>query len=91
MTHRLLVTAALVASLVAPCSRDAAAQPRFDFDKTPGGLPKSVVPSRYALFLDLDPERDTFTGRVDIAIDVRQPVRFKVTGLRHLHEACSRF
>ena len=23
--------------------------------------------------------------------DVRQPVRFKVTGLRHLHEACSRF
>jgi hypothetical protein len=23
--------------------------------------------------------------------DVRQPVRFKVTGLRHLHEGCSRF
>jgi len=23
--------------------------------------------------------------------EVRQPVRFKVTGLRHLHEACSRF
>src|SRR6185503_3070086 len=23
--------------------------------------------------------------------DVRQPVRFKVTGLRHLHEGCTRF
>jgi hypothetical protein len=51
-----------------------AAQGRFDFDTAPGNLPKTVVPVRYALALDLDPARDDFTGRADIVIDVRQPV-----------------
>jgi aminopeptidase N len=49
-------------------------QPRFTFDATPGQLPKDVVPSEYRLALDLDPARATFTGVVDIAVDVRRPV-----------------
>jgi aminopeptidase N len=50
------------------------AQSRFHFDTTPGYLSKQVVPSRYALMLDLDPARDTFSGEVRITIRVRQPV-----------------
>jgi aminopeptidase N len=50
------------------------AQPRFTFDATPGQLPKDVVPSEYRLALDLDPARETFTGVVDIAVNVRRPV-----------------
>ena len=46
---------------------------RFDFDSTPGRLPKDVVPSHYTLRFDLDPARDTFTGRADIDITVRRP------------------
>jgi aminopeptidase N len=48
------------------------AQTRFAFDETPGALPKDVVPSGYRLALDLDPAKDTFSGVVDIAIDVRR-------------------
>lgn len=50
------------------------AQARFDFDTTPGLLPKTVVPTRYDLALDLDTARDDFQGRVRIAIDVRRTV-----------------
>jgi aminopeptidase N len=52
----------------------AQAQPRYTFDATPGQLPKDVVPSEYRLALDLDPARETFTGVVDIAVNVRRPV-----------------
>ena len=61
-----------------------AAQGRFDFDTAPGNLPKTVVPVRYVLVLDLDPARDGFTGRADIVIDVRQPVQAVVLHARHL-------
>ena len=56
----------------------------LDFDSNPGNLPKSVVPSRYALSLDLDPASDSFTGRADIAIEVRQTVRAVVLHARNL-------
>jgi aminopeptidase N len=52
----------------------AAAQPRFAFDATPGQLAKDVVPSEYRLALDLDPVKETFTGVVDITLKVRRPV-----------------
>ena len=74
----------MLACLSAPCVQQAAAQPRFDFDTAPGNLPKTVVPLRYALSLDLDPARDGFTGRADIVIDVRQPVRAVVLHARDL-------
>ena len=50
------------------------AQGRFEFDTAPGHLSKQVVPSRYALTLDLDPARETFTGRVSIVVRVRAQV-----------------
>jgi len=53
---------------------NAAAQPRFTFDATPGQLPKDVVPSAYRLEFSLDPASETFTGVADIAIKVRRPV-----------------
>jgi len=61
----------LAASLV---SLPAQSEPRFNFDATPGSLPKDVVPSKYSLALDLDPAKESFNGVVDIAIDVRRPV-----------------
>jgi hypothetical protein len=51
---RVLLGASLVAGSMAH------AQGRFQFDTAPGYLSKHVVPSRYALTLDLDPARDTF-------------------------------
>ena len=83
MAHRCLTLIALSACLLA-CAPHATAQARFDFDSTPGNLPKSVVPSRYALSLDLDPASDSFTGRADIAIEVRQTVRAVVLHARNL-------
>ena len=62
------------------------AQPRYAFDSTPGFLPKHVVPSRYALALDLDPARDEFAGKADIAITVRQHVKHIVV---HAHKLTS--
>ncbi|HEY0855498.1 MAG TPA: M1 family metallopeptidase [Albitalea sp.] len=49
------------------------AQPRFDFDRTPGHLSKQVLPSHVALSLDLDPARADFRGEVHITLRLRQP------------------
>jgi aminopeptidase N len=45
---------------------------RFDFDATPGRLPKHVVPSHYALEFELDPASDAFTGRAEIELEIRR-------------------
>lgn len=63
----------LAAALSGPTT--AGAQERFRFDATPGHLSKLVVPRRYALRLDLDPARDTFTGQARIELRVREPVQ----------------
>ena len=83
MPHLLPALTLLFALLIAAC-QPAGAQPRFAFDTTPGNLPKSVVPSRYTLTLDLDPARDDFSGRADIAIEVREPVGAVVLHARAL-------
>ncbi|MEO8280848.1 MAG: M1 family metallopeptidase [Ideonella sp.] len=62
----------VVLVLVFGCA--ASASERFDFDQTPGHLPKQVVPSRYELRLDLDPASDSFSGQAGISVRVRQPV-----------------
>jgi aminopeptidase N len=48
---------------------------RFDFDATPGRLPKDVVPSHYTLAFELDPAELTFKGTTTIEVAVRRPVR----------------
>ena len=83
MPRHFLRALALLACLAAPCAQYVAAQGRFDFDTTPGNLPKTVVPVRYVLLFDLDPARDDFTGRADIDIDVHQPVQAVVL---HAHD-----
>jgi aminopeptidase N len=64
----------LAGALFACAAIAAAAQPRFQFDTTPGRLSKQVVPSRYELTLALDPARDDFQGHVAIVVNVRVPV-----------------
>lgn len=56
----------------------AQAQPRFNFDATPGRLLKSVVPERCELTLTLDPEAPHFSGQAVLTLRVRQPVSFIV-------------
>jgi len=65
---------AAAALLVVGTLFGAFAQPRFQFDTTPGRLSKQVVPSRYELALQLDPARDDFDGDVAIVVRVRRPV-----------------
>lgn len=63
----------VAAGVVGPAPAEAA-QARFDFRRTPGHLSKDVVPSHYALALELDPALDTFRGRVEITLRVHRPV-----------------
>ena len=53
----------------------AAPAARFDFDATPGRLPKDIVPLHYALAFELDPTEPTFKGTTAIEITVRRPVK----------------
>jgi aminopeptidase N len=62
----------------------AAAQTRFAFDDTRTVLPKSVVPSHYALSLQLDPQRERFAGRAEIDVTARKAVREIVIHARGL-------
>jgi aminopeptidase N len=65
--------AALAALVISFTSVGIASAARFDFDATPGRLPKDVVPTHYTLKFELDPARDTFEGRAEIDIKVRRP------------------
>jgi len=65
-----IVAAPLAAA--APATASNVAPPaRFQFDSAPGRLSKQVVPSHYALTLELDPAREDFAGRVAITLQLR--------------------
>jgi aminopeptidase N len=51
----------------------AAAEPRYSFDATPGKLPKTVVPTHYAIELEPNLEGLTLAGAEVIDIEVREP------------------
>ncbi len=68
--------------LIAPIM--ALAQPRFDLATTTTRLPKTVLPSRVQLALDLDPALDTFAGRVSIQLRAQQAVPAIVLHAREL-------
>ena len=57
--------------LAAPLATAAPAE-RFDFDRTPGRLPKDARPRRYQLEFDLDPAQDRFSGRAAIEVELRR-------------------
>jgi aminopeptidase N len=64
----LICAASLVAA--APVS----AQPRFDFASTPTVLPKSVTPNHVRLRLDVDPQREQFSGEMSMQVTASEPV-----------------
>ncbi|HJT81209.1 MAG TPA: M1 family metallopeptidase [Chthoniobacterales bacterium] len=51
------------------------AEKPFDFDSTPGKLPKQVVPTEYAIRLTPNLEAKTFTGTAIIKIKANEPVQ----------------
>ena len=67
----LLAATTLTALSLAAASR---AEPRFDFDHTPGKLPKTVVPESYTIDIVPDMQKLTLTGHETVELTVRQPV-----------------
>jgi aminopeptidase N len=51
------------------------AEKPFDFQSTPGKLPKQVLPSEYSIRVVPDIEKLTFIGTEIVQVDVRAPVR----------------
>jgi aminopeptidase N len=50
-----------------------AAEQVYSFDRTPGRLPKTVIPTHYAIELEPDLENLTLAGSEVVDIDVREP------------------
>jgi len=61
------------ATALAIAAIGAHAEAPFSFDKTPGKLPKDVVPVEYIAHLAPDIEANTFSGTEGIAIEVLKP------------------
>ncbi len=51
------------------------AEAPFNFETTPGKLPKDVVPESYDIHLKPNIEKLTFTGSEVVTVDVRKPVK----------------
>jgi aminopeptidase N len=56
----------------------------FNFDETPGKLPKEVVPTEYAIRIVPNLENFTFTGTETVKLNARRPVRQLVLNAREL-------
>src|SRR5262249_336630 len=67
-------TLVAVVALMLSASAGASGEPLFSFDATPGKLPKSVVPSHYAIELTPNLQTLTLAGSETIDVDVREPV-----------------
>ncbi|MEJ0047793.1 MAG: M1 family metallopeptidase [Rhodospirillales bacterium] len=63
----------LPAAVVAACAATAHAEAPFDFNRTPGRLPKTVVPSDYRIDLVPDLVKLRLAGHETVELDVRQP------------------
>ncbi|MGB8167546.1 MAG: M1 family metallopeptidase [Chthoniobacteraceae bacterium] len=66
------------------CFFAASAEEPFALAKTPGKLPKAIVPTNYAVRIEPDLAGASFRGRETIDIEVRQPVREIVLNARGL-------
>jgi aminopeptidase N len=62
----------LVAAMLTAIAVPAVAAGPFDFENSPGRLPKTVVPSEYRMLLVLDPVTMAFRGAETVSIDVRR-------------------
>ena len=64
-----------VAFLVLAAAISPRAETPFNFETTPGKLPKDVVPKSYDIRLKPMIEQRTFTGSETVLVDVRKPVK----------------
>jgi len=64
---------ATILALLLPLALHAEAP--FNFETTPGKLPKDVVPQSYDIRLKPNTEKLTFTGSEKVTIDVRKPMK----------------
>ena len=72
LARNLLAAFAATLVLVLSVSGQAAAEPTFGFDTSPGKLPKTVVPVHYAIELRPDLEHLTLAGTETVDIEVRE-------------------
>jgi aminopeptidase N len=63
----------LAATALTALAATASAEPRFDFDRTAGRLPKTVVPQAYQIDIVPDLQKLTLAGHETVRVDVRQP------------------
>ncbi len=61
------------------------AENKFDFASTPGKLPKDVAPSQYAIRIEPDLEKLTFTGSETVQLETQIPVSKLVLNALELH------
>jgi aminopeptidase N len=69
----LTLTSLAVALLLPLVAGRITAEPVFAFDSTPGKLPKTVVPTHYALELTPDLDKLSFTGSEVVDVEVTEP------------------
>src|SRR5215475_1751606 len=72
MNRRLSCAVAIFAALTAITSH---AEAPFDFQTTPGKLPKVVIPLSYDIQLKPNIDELTFSGSETVILDVRKPVK----------------
>jgi aminopeptidase N len=71
--HSLLLFLVGLFSIILPAT--VTAEKPFNFESTPGKLPKQVVPTEYSIRIAPDIEKLTFTGSETVKLNVRAPVR----------------
>lgn len=82
MAKKYFYTVVLLGAL---CAMPAEAEGVFNFNKTPGQLPKSSVPSAYALNLKLDPDSLMMKGHEDVVFNILTPSRSVTLNQAGLH------
>ena len=82
--YRAAVDTLVLAGALLLCFASASAEPRFSFAKTPGKLPKDVVPRHYALRIVPATTYDRFDAEAVIDIEVARPVRAIVVNAAEL-------
>jgi len=85
---RFALAAAFVLAAAAPAGAVVAP---FNFDTTPGRLPKSVVPTDYIIALTPDATAKTLRGTENVALDVRRPTKQIVFNTHDMTIADARF
>ena len=73
MKMRIPLLAFLISCLIA--SLAAAVEKPFNFNETPGKLPKEVVPTEYAVRIIPNLEKFTFAGNESVKVNVKKTVR----------------